>query len=343
LDQLLGVVPEATSGATTTSLAKAVELARASEPGKNAVYLYQEPAEHPGLAFVGLASQSRRLEDARPVAIDRRSGSVLPKLDLDGSFTGIVLRLHAQLLAGPVGSLVVGAIGVALLVSLVTGAIVYGPIMRRFAFGLIRWKGAARTSWADLHKLLGAATFGWTFVVTVTGVLLSLGSLLLQLFSMTELAALGAPYAREPVVVEISNVDTAVAAAESATAQAWSIVALPGSDLASPRHFTVLLQGGTGFNSRMLTMALVDATKPTVAEVHDLPLYLKALLLSEPLHFGDYGGLPLKITWTLFAVVTIVLSGSGVVVFLKARRDRGARGRTEAMDADATRAQEVLP
>ena len=38
-----------------------------------------------------------------------------------------------------------------------------------------------------------------------------------------------------------------------------------------------------------------------------------------PLHFGDYGGLPLKIIWALFDLVTIVVLGSGLYLWLSRR------------------------
>ncbi|MDI9727804.1 PepSY-associated TM helix domain-containing protein [Stutzerimonas stutzeri] len=47
-----------------------------------------------------------------------------------------------------------------------------------------------------------------------------------------------------------------------------------------------------------------------------------ALQLSEPLHFGDYGGLPLKVLWALLDILTIVVLGSGLYLWLK-------RGATE--------------
>jgi uncharacterized iron-regulated membrane protein len=41
--------------------------------------------------------------------------------------------------------------------------------------------------------------------------------------------------------------------------------------------------------------------------------------VSRPLHFGDYGGLPLKIIWALFDLVTIVILGSGLYLWLSRR------------------------
>lgn len=335
IDGALGTVPAAQSGQNRTTLAQAAELARASEPGAHAVYLFADEEEHPGVAFVGISSTSRKLDDAKPVSIDLRTGKLLPQVDFESTFTGLVFRLHAELFAGPIGRLLVGVIALALLISLISGAVVYGPLMKRFAFGLLRRDRARRTYLADIHKLVGAASFGWLLLVTVTGLFLSLGSVALQYYSVTELAALGAPYAKSPIVEDLSGLDRAIAAAEkTAEGRSFSIIALPGSDLASPRHYTVLLKGGSGIESRMLTLAMVDAENPVSAEVHDLPLYLKTILLSEPLHFGDYGGLPLKIVWTLFGIASIALSGSGVWVFFIARRDRPARRRSEVLDHD---------
>ena len=41
-----------------------------------------------------------------------------------------------------------------------------------------------------------------------------------------------------------------------------------------------------------VTITLLD-----VAGIREMPWYAKALSLSRPLHFGDYGGLLLKIIW----------------------------------------------
>ena len=43
------------------------------------------------------------------------------------------------------------------------------------------------------------------------------------------------------------------------------------------------------------------------------------------LHFGDYGGLPLKILWALLDVVTIVVLGSGLYLWWARRKATDAR------------------
>ncbi len=54
--------------------------------------------------------------------------------------------------------------------------------------------------------------------------------------------------------------------------------------------------------------------------MREMPLYVKTLLVSQPLHFGDYGGLPLKIIWALLDVITIVVLGSGLYLWLGRRK-----------------------
>lgn len=41
---------------------------------------------------------------------------------------------------------------------------------------------------------------------------------------------------------------------------------------------------------------------------------------SSPLHFGDYGGIPLKILWTSFDLITIILLVSGLYLWWARRK-----------------------
>ncbi len=48
--------------------------------------------------------------------------------------------------------------GVVLIASLISGAVVYGPFMRKLPFGTVRKYESSRTQWLDLHNVLGIAT-----------------------------------------------------------------------------------------------------------------------------------------------------------------------------------------
>ena len=105
-------------------------------------------------------------------------------------------------------------------------------------------------------------------------------------------------------------------------------IAFPGVDYSSGHHFAIFLQGATPATEKLLTPVLIDARTGAMAGKRPMPWYMQALLLSQPLHFGDYGGLAMKLLWALLDIVTIVVLGSGVYLWLcrPRRRDPAAPG-----------------
>jgi uncharacterized iron-regulated membrane protein len=107
-------------------------------------------------------------------------------------------------------------------------------------------------------------------------------------------------------------VDTAQAAAPGMVVR---FVGFPGTIIATPYHYMVFMRGQTALTSRLLTPFLIDAETARLVDTRSFPWYLTALVLSEPLHFGDYGGMPLKIIWTLLDIITIVVLISGLYLW----------------------------
>jgi uncharacterized iron-regulated membrane protein len=52
--------------------------------------------------------------------------------------------------------------------------------------------------------------------------------------------------------------------------------------------------------------------------------------VSQPLHFGDYGGMPMKILWALLDMATIVVLGSGLYLWLRKGVQAGSTSTTAA-------------
>ena len=88
---------------------------------------------------------------------------------------------------------------------------------------------------------------------------------------------------------------------------------------------TVFMKGHTPLTSRLLKPALIDAQTSKLTDSRDMSWYVKTLLLSQPLHFGDYGGLPLKILWTLLDIFTLVVLGSGLYLWWSRRKTADKR------------------
>lgn len=79
---------------------------------------------------------------------------------------------------------------------------------------------------------------------------------------------------------------------------------------------------------------LVDAKTAEVTAAPKLPWYLVALLVSQPLHFGDYGGMPMKILWALLDIATIIVLGSGLYLWLGRRAASTATASPEKRPAE---------
>src|SRR3546814_9354821 len=96
-------------------------------------------------------------------------------------------------------------------------------------------------------------------------------------------------------------------------------ISWPGSFFSTPHHYNVFLRGTTPVTARLLKPSLIDAETGKLNDTSDMPLYIKALFLSRPLHIGDYGGLPLKIIWAVADIADILVLGSGIFLWLDRR------------------------
>jgi uncharacterized iron-regulated membrane protein len=110
-------------------------------------------------------------------------------------------------------------------------------------------------------------------------------------------------------------------------------VVFPGSPFGSPYHYVVWTKGKEPLTSRLFSPALVDARSGEFVSAVTMPWYLRALELSRPLHFGDYGGMPLKIIWLLLDLATIAVLGSGLYLWLSRRPSLVAEAEAELMES----------
>lgn len=248
--------------------------------------------------------------------IDQTSGDAAP-LVAGHPVMEFILQLHTDMFLGLPGMLFLGAMGLLLVVAVVSGVVLYAPFMKRLPFGTVRASKAARTRWLDYHNLLGAVTLAWVLVVGVTGVVNTLAVPIIDLWKNTALAELTAAYDTPASPSERSSLDAAVRRAKEALpGMTLQFVAFPGSSYSTEHHYAVFFHGETPLTAHLTTPALIDARTGELAAVAETPWYVKTLGLSQPLHFGDYGGLPLKILWALLDIAMIIILISGLYLWL---------------------------
>ena len=320
IGHLLGTeveAPELPADAPRADLDRVIAAAQARQP-ELALQFVSREIDDDALWFVTLGPTPDALEDRRTVAVDARSGAVLAEPRFDEGFMYWMFKLHVDLFAGLPGTLFLGTMGVLLVVAIVSGTVLYAPFMRKLPFGTVRRERSARLRWLDLHNLLGIVTLSWALVVSLTGVVNTLATPVIRLWQADQVAEMTAPYRGQPPATRLGSLQRAVDAAQTlAPDMRLGFVAFPGTGFASPHHYGVFLRGTEPLTARLLKPVLVDAQTTRVTDSRPLPWYVTALLVSQPLHFGDYGGLPLQVLWALLDVITIVVLASGLVLWAR--------------------------
>ena len=328
IGHLLGTEVEAPAmpaDAPRVSLDRVMAVALAQHP-ERVVQFISQPEDDADLWRVTMTPTPEPTDDFRSVVVDARTAEVLGSPRNDRGFMWVMFKLHVDLFAGLAGKLFLGLMGLLLLVAIVSGAVLYAPFMHRLAFGTVRRERRPRLKWLDLHNLLGIVTMVWFFVVGATGMINTWADLLIKYWQHDQLSALLAPYKGQPMV-PVGERASLQRSMEEALRQApetkLAFIAFPGTAFSSPHHVAFFLRGNEPFTSRLLQPVLIDARSAQVTAVPPLPWYLTALLVSQPLHFGDYGGRPMQILWALLDVATIIVLGSGLYLWLKKRRHAG--------------------
>ncbi len=258
--------------------------------------------------------------EAKILPFDARTGERLNAPPANEGVMYFILDLHASLLLGLPGTLFLGLIGLVFVVSIISGVVVYAPFMRRLAFGTVRKERSKRIKWLDTHNMTGIVTLGWVSVVGVTGLLLTLSTPIQMIWQMDQLAELAAPYKGQAPVRNPVPVDVALASVKAQVPDAdISFISWPGSPFSTPHHYMVAMKGDTPLTERLVKGAMVDAETGKLTNVATPPWYVNMLFLSVPLHFGDYGGMPLKIIWALLDVAAIIVLATGLYLWLGRR------------------------
>jgi uncharacterized iron-regulated membrane protein len=254
----------------------------------------------------------------RLFSFDRSTGAAIGELRDEGVMH-FILELHTDMFLGLPGMFMLGAMGVLFVVALVSGMALYLPFMRRLRFGALRVDRGARVGHLDYHNLLGVVTLGWALVVGVTGVINAFGDPLTDQWREGELARMvGTDANRAPVSpANYASIDKALGAAQRhQPGLSPQFIAFPGGRWSSGHHFAIFFQGNTPLTRHVLTPALVDAETAQLTDMRAMPALNQALMLSKPLHFGDYGGLPLKLLWAGFDLALIWVLVTGVRLWL---------------------------
>ncbi|WP_126246818.1 PepSY-associated TM helix domain-containing protein [Chitinophaga rhizosphaerae] len=285
-------------------------------PG-NPYLTFQRMPQAPEEALVMRAEYSA--ENKVYLYVDPYTAEILHTRGNKDFFTGFLLYLHFTLMSGRNGSIIILFMAAVMLVAIVTGVYVYRKhLWKVLTFrDKIEWK-FRRRRWRNLHRIAGVWSLVFNLLIVITGILI-------------QWKVVGARVGKKaPSVAVSASIDF-----ESLTAKArseisnYTIMAIrPPRTEGGP----VLFLGNAGepliFGEYGTTISLSPDSGKVVKKTlfNDAPFSVKWDAAVKPLHFGNYGGIPLKILYSLLGLTPGVLALSGILIWFR-RKWMTGRGR----------------
>jgi uncharacterized iron-regulated membrane protein len=250
--------------------------------------------------------------------VDPVADKLLGYRDRQNSLANYLRQMHVRLYEGFWGRQLVGLAGIAFIIVTVTGFLIYGKFMKKQSYPQIRKKNL-RIIMADWHKILGITALAFNFVIACSGAWLGLQPKLMQWFDII------APNDRDFEKVMDKKEDAEIAVDWNKVFQAvrQEFPELrPGYVRASEDGTaTIEVHGsvaGQLYERNINTIVFAKKSYKALfkCDLRKASFADKFYSVQEALHFGDFGGLGVKVVYAILGLISAFLSISGFVVYL---------------------------
>jgi len=268
-------------------------------------------------ARVPAEGQPKRPPMRTLVWLDPASAHVLDTARENSGVMRVIHKIHGNLLIPEIGRKIVGVLGIAMLISCLTGLWLWWPTVGRWTRGL-RWR-RARTFDANLHHLVGFWVLLPLTMLCVTGVWISFPEIFNRLAGEWGGGA-GLRAARSAVVLPANrmNADEALGAVQKLVPGKWPWMIEWPTDLPAPWRVTIDLPGTSKGLYR------VDDSTGVVRIDTSRPPQLDFPVAAAMRRWHD--GVDMGLAWRLFiflgGIAPAVLGITGILIWLRTRRWR---------------------
>ena len=191
--------------------------------------------------------------------------------------------------------------------------------MKRQPFPKVRKKKGMRILMADWHKLLGISALAFNLIIAITGAWLGLQPKIMSWFDIKAPNNFKAEIITSPEEDKktIIHWESLLGAAK----KEFPDLAPKGISVSGDGSSSITFYGsvkGKAYerNANLLVLSKTDLKPIHKYDVREAPFMHKFYYIQEALHFGDFGGLGLKILYFILGLTSGFLSISGFVVYL---------------------------
>ena len=264
------------------------------------------------------------------VFINPYTGEIQGRAATGFNFRQFVRAIHGWLLIPfntgftrySLGWYMVSILGIPMLLSLITGLVVYKKFWRGFLHPRLRFNRGARVFWGDFHRLAGIWSIPFIFIISVTAIWFMIQGLLFEA---------GVPFngaSQAPVFVARDEVPVSnqgrppLISPDQAIAQVnqhYENVETERVDLPSTAfgHYRIL--GRSQAFPLVHESFLVNPYTGSIDQamrVMDQPGLMLTRLSMRALHTGDFVGLSLKLVYFFFGVLLTMMVFSGMRIWM---------------------------
>lgn len=278
-------------------------------------------ADHPGweIRVPGLPLQSgealkyelRKNEFRKWVFVHPETGALVGTVArADKRFVNVLLTLHYSFFAGTAGKIFVLILGIAFSILLITGVVLYRrSLVKVLIFQQRLSLKSRRAFFSSLHRLLGVWGLFFNILICVTGIRIA--------YVVASAGVKAAPLAVS-VPVMTHSIDTLLAKAET-TYPEFRIryLRFPAND--DGRLFLLgHLRSDPAYYGRLYSSITVNQSTgqiDAISLLKDKPFIDRVLTILQPVHFGDYAGIWVKLIYTIGGLLPGILAVSGFVIW----------------------------
>ncbi|MGJ5641302.1 PepSY-associated TM helix domain-containing protein [Formosa sp. S-31] len=257
-----------------------------------------------------------RLPDARRfIFVHPETGNIIANIDANTTVSKWILKLHYSFHAGPYGRVLVLIMGVLFFLSLITGLILYRKVLVKTLLFKVKIKRSHRRNfYSALHRYVGVWALLLNLVLVITGTVLA--------YKVSK-SGLQTPKIPDPPQLSISvegALKQLAASHPDFNASYLRLPKTPGATLTVNGTFN----NDPFYYSKYFNKISIDANTGTitaVTKVAETPLLNRLDSMVSPLHFGQYGGLGIKLLYCFVGLSGPFLSVSGFIIW-NARRKK---------------------
>lgn len=273
--------------------------------------------DDPGLADV-LYMIRHGTDEWRVGTLDPYTGKILatPR-EYTATLTGWLLELHYKLFADHTGMMATALLAVLLCGLGVTGLWLYRDFWRNFV--RLRWRASGRIFFSDVHKTVGISSVVFNLVLGFTGAYWNFTHVIGEWINGEH---------EQPKVVNrmygnsISLERIIEEGERRVPGFRANFLSLP-NEPGAPITLWGKVQSSNPLRGTYGSTVVFDAQSGAFKQAHDIRkagLWAQFVDMFEPVHYGNFGGWPVKILWCAGGLTPGVLAVSGFVIWWKRRR-----------------------